>query len=213
MVFSLRFARQGAEAGPSLSLTMQPSTSKARTAYTSTALGLAAAFHREFSCCDYDTQRRKVCQSYRDKILSISHFADLTAAAFHDAFPQSLRESNRGEEFIAWTSFASLVQRQRKSRNRGAQLLQLQTSVLAIWGKDVFTHYGWRELPLDSTRLLHSVASKLPDWNFAVKVINDALIERHERRVVKHDNRAQRIGENSRSILRSTPRLSNALRM
>jgi hypothetical protein len=69
---------------------------------------------------------------------------------------------------------------------------------VAIWGKDVFTHYGWRELPLDSTKLLHSVASKLPDWNFAVKVINDALIERHERRVVKLDNRAQRIGEHSR---------------
>jgi hypothetical protein len=186
------------EAGPSLSLTVQPSRGKGRTAYTSTALGLAAAFHREFSCCTNDPQRRKVCQNYRDKILSICEFADLTAAAFHDAFPQFLREFSRGEDATAWTSFASLVQRQRKSRNRGAQLLQLQTTVVAIWGKDVFTHYGWCELPLDSTKLLHGVASKLPDWNFAVKVINDALIERHERRVVKLDNRAQRIGEHSR---------------
>jgi len=31
-----------------------------------------------------------------------------------------------------------------------------------------------------------------------MKVINEALIERHERRVVKLDNRAQRIGEHSR---------------
>jgi hypothetical protein len=186
------------KAGPSLSLAVQLSTDKGRTAYTSTALGLAAAFHREFSCCDNDSQRQKVCQSYRDKVLSISQFADVTAAAFHDAFPQFLRDSSREEDARAWTSFASLVQRQRKSQNRGAQLLQLQTSIVAIWGKAVFTHYGWCELPLDSTKLLHSVASRFPRWDFAVEAINDALLERHERRVVKHDNRAQRIGEHSR---------------
>lgn len=186
------------DAGPSLSLTAQPSTIKGRTAYTSMALGLAASFHGEFSCCDNDSQRRKVCQSYRDKILSMFQFADVTAAAFNDAFPQTLRESSRGEDARAWTSFASLVQRQRKTQNREAQLLQLQTSVVTIWGKDVFTHYGWRELPLDSTKLLHSVASKLPDWNLAVRMINDALLESHERRVVRRDNRVHRIGEHSR---------------
>jgi hypothetical protein len=100
------------EAGPSLSLTVQPSTVKGRTAYTSAALGLAATFHREFWCCNNDLQRRKVCQSYRDRILSISQLADVTAAALNDAFPQSLRESSRAEDARAWTSFARLVQLQ-----------------------------------------------------------------------------------------------------
>jgi hypothetical protein len=140
-----------------------------------------------------------VCQKYRDRILSISQFADITAAAFHDAFPRFLRESSRGEDARAWTSFASLVKRQRKSQNRGAQLLRLQTGIVAIWGNDVFTHYGWSRLPLDSTKLLHSVASTLRDWNIAVEVINETILARHERRVVNHDNRARQIGEHSRS--------------
>jgi hypothetical protein len=185
------------EAGPLLSLTVQPSTNKGRTAYTSTALGLAAAFHRELSCCDNDLQRRKVCQSYRDKILSISHFADVTAAAFHDAFPLYLREASRGEDARAWTSFTSLVQRQRKSQNRSAQLLRLQTGIVAHWGIDIVMHYGWCKLPLDSAKLLHSVARVLK-WPDAVEGMNLVLLERHQRRIVKHDNRAQRIGEHSR---------------
>lgn len=167
-------------------------------AYTSTAFNLATAFHREFSCCISDSQRRKVCQRYRDRILSISQFADVTAAAFNDAFPQFLRESSRGDDARAWTSFASLVKRQQKSHNRAAQLLRLQTSIVAIWGKDVFTHYGWGRLPLDSTKLLHSVASTLRDWEVAVEVINETILARHERRVVKRDNRARQIGEHSR---------------
>lgn len=109
-----------------------------------------------------------------------------------------LEALSRGDDARAWESFASLAQRQRKSRNREAQLLQLQTSVVAIWGKDVFTHYGWRELPLDSAKLLHSVASKLPKWDLAVEEIHHALIARHESRVIKKDNRARRIGEHAR---------------
>lgn len=191
------------DAAPSLPLaapfTLQPSPAKGGVpAYTSTAFSLAAAFHREFSCCVSDTQRRKVCQIYRDRILGISQFADVAAAAFHDAFPQFLRESSRGDDAKAWASFASLVKRQQKSQNRGAQLLRLQTSIVAIWGDDVFTHYGWRRLPLDSTKLLHSVASTLRDWRVAVEVINETILARHERRVVKHDNRARQIGEHSR---------------
>jgi hypothetical protein len=191
------------DAGSSLPLTVpltvQPSPDKdGAPAYTSTAFNLATAFHREFSCCVSDSQRRKVCQKYRDRILSISQFADVTAAAFNDAFPQFLRESSRGDDARAWTSFASLVKRQQKSHNRAAQLLRLQTSIVAIWGKDVFTHYGWGRLPLDSTKLLHSVASTLRDWKVAVEVINETILARHERRVVKHDNRARQIGEHSR---------------
>jgi hypothetical protein len=182
-----------------LSLNVHSSTSKTCPVHASTGLSLAAAFHCDFSSCNSDLERRKICQNYRDRILSISQFADVIAAALQDAFPQSLRESSRGEDAKAWTAFASLAQRQKKSRNREAQLLQLQTSIVALWGKDVFTHYGWRELPLDSTKLLYSVAIKLPQWDSAVEAINGALIERHERRVVKHDNRAQRIGEHSRS--------------
>jgi hypothetical protein len=60
------------EAEPSLSLTVQLSTDKGRTAYTSTALGLAAAFYREVLSCDDDPQRREVCQRYRDRILSVT---------------------------------------------------------------------------------------------------------------------------------------------
>jgi hypothetical protein len=186
------------EAGSSLSLTVQPYTDKGRTAYTSTALGLAAAFHREFSGCDDDPQRRKVCQSYRDRILSISHFADVTAAAFHDAFPQYLREASRGEDARAWTSFSSLVQRQRKSQNRRAQLLQLQTGIVATWGIEIVMHYGWCKLPLDSAKKLHSVAIELGNWDDAVEYFNETILERHVRRIIKHDNRARRIGEHSR---------------
>jgi hypothetical protein len=65
-----------------------------------------------------------------------------------------------------------------------------------------FKRASWRSgektfSPLDSTKLLHGVASKLPQWDLAVEAINDTIIERHERRIVKNDNCAIRIGEHS----------------
>ena len=120
------------EAESLLSLNVHSSTGKTRPIHASTALSLAAAFHCEFWSCNSDLEQRKVCQNYRDRILSISQFADVIAAALQDAFPQSLRESSRGEDARAWTAFASLAQRQKKSRNRDAQLLQLQTSIVAL---------------------------------------------------------------------------------
>jgi hypothetical protein len=65
------------EAGPSLSLAVQLSTAKGRTAYTSIALGIAAAFHCESSRCENDSQRQNVCQSYR-----VANMPQLCAAAY-----------------------------------------------------------------------------------------------------------------------------------
>jgi hypothetical protein len=48
---------------------------------------------------------------------------------------------------------------------------------------------------LDNTRLLRSVACKQRDWKLAVMLINSVMLERHETRVVKHNNRLPLIGE------------------
>ena len=164
----------------SISLTLSSLSQKSHTAYT-----LAEAFHGDFLRCTDEAQKRRVCCDYRDKILDIAKFTDILAAAFNDAFPRSLRDSTTERHKKAWTEFAGLVQRQKKSQSREAQQLQHQTCVVSIWGKAVFEHYGWHRLPLDSIRLLHSVACTLRQWSSAVESMNEVLLERHERRVLR----------------------------
>jgi hypothetical protein len=183
------------EGTSSISLTVSSLSQKDHTAYSSTAFALAEAFHSDFLRCTDETQRRKVCCDYRDKILGISKFTDILAAAFNDAFPRSLRESIAGKHKKAWTEFAGLVQRQKKSQDCEAQRLQHQTCIISIWGKDVFEHYGWHKLPLESSRLLHSVACTLRHWDSAVESINEVILERHGRRVAQNQNNAKLIGE------------------
>jgi hypothetical protein len=122
-------------------------------------------------------------------------WADDIAAAFTDAFAPFLQKSQRGQDAEAWKSFASLAQRSQQARTHDAQRIRHQTAVVAIWGADIFEHYGWYELSLDNTRLLRSVACKQRDWKLAVRLINSVMLERHETRVVKHDNRSPLIGE------------------
>jgi hypothetical protein len=183
------------EGTSSISLTVSSLSQKDHTAYSSTAFALAEAFHGDFRRCTDEAQRRKVCCDYRDKILGISKFTDILAAAFNDAFPRSLRESITGKHRKAWTEFAGLVQRQKRSQDREAQRLQHQMCVVSIWGKAVFEHYDWHRLPLDSIRLLHSVACTLRQWSSAVELMNEALLDRHKRRVVQNQNRSNLIGE------------------
>jgi len=183
------------EGTSSISLIVSSSSQKDHTAYSSTAFALAGAFHGDFLRCTDEAQRLKVCCDYRDKILGISKFTDILAAAFNDAFPRSLRESVAGKQKKAWTEFAGLVQRQKKSQDREAQRLQHQTCIISIWGKDVFEHYGWHRLPLESSRLLHSVACTLRHWDSAVESMNEVLLERHERRVTQYQNNSKLIGE------------------
>jgi hypothetical protein len=183
------------EGTSSISLIVSSSSQKDHTAYSSTAFALAGAFHGDFLRCTDEAQRLKVCCDYRDKILGISKFTDILAAAFNDAFPRSLRESVAGKQKKAWTEFAGLVQRQKKSQDREAQRLQHQTCIISIWGKDVFEHYGWHKLPLESSRLLHSVACTLRHWDSAVESMNEVLLERHERRVTQYQNNSKLIGE------------------
>jgi hypothetical protein len=189
-----------------VSLAIPCSADKDHVTYSSTALDLATAFHDELSRCRNEVQKLQVCCNYRDKILGVSKYADVLAAAFNDAFDPFLRQSGRKKSTEAWNEFTVLVQRQRSSQNREMQLLGHQTSIVAIWGNDVFQHYSWRKLPLDSARLLHSVASKLPQWDLAVSLVNDVLLERHARRIINGQNRAQLIGEHPRGSKIQDPR-------
>jgi len=164
-------------AGPSISLAVSSTTKKnPTTSFGSAALSLAAEFNR-------------------DTIMRISMWADDIAAAFTDAFTPFLQKPQRGQDTEACKSFASLAQRSQQTRAHDAQRIRHQTAVVAIWGADIFEHYGWHELSLDNTRLLRSVACKQRDWKLAVRLINSVMLERHETRVVKHDNRLPLIGE------------------
>jgi hypothetical protein len=46
-------------------------------------------------------------------------------------------------------------------QNRGAQLLRLQTGIVATWGIDIVMHYSWYKLLLDSAKKPHSDALSL----------------------------------------------------
>jgi hypothetical protein len=83
-----------------------------------TAFNFAEAFRVDFLRCTNEAQRRRVCCDYRDKILDISKFTDILAAAFNDAFPRSLRDPTTERHEKVWTEFAGLVQRQKKSQDR-----------------------------------------------------------------------------------------------
>jgi hypothetical protein len=96
------------EGSSSTSLTLSSMSHKIHTAIT-----LADAFHGDFLRCTDEAQRRIVCCDYRDKILDISKFTKILAAAFNDAFPRSLRGFTIERYKKAWIEFASLVQRQK----------------------------------------------------------------------------------------------------
>ena len=102
----------------SISLALSSLSQRSITAFT-----FAEAFYLDFLRCTDEAQRRRVCYDYRDKILDIPKFTDILAAAFNDAFPRSLRDSTIERHKKAWTEFAGLVQRSKKSHDREAQRL------------------------------------------------------------------------------------------
>jgi hypothetical protein len=167
MLLSLDSPNMTSEGSLSISLVLSSLSQRSITAFT-----FAEAFHLDFLRCTDEAQKRRVCCGYRDKILNISKFTDVLAAAFNDAFPQSLRDSTTERHKKAWTEFNVLVQRQKKSQSREAQRLQHQTCVVSIWGKAIFEHYGWHRLLLDPIRLLHSVACSLRQWSSAVAALS-----------------------------------------
>lgn len=181
--------------GPLISLAVSSTTRKSHTSFGPAALNLAANFNRELSLSKSDADRAKICRTYRDTIMRVSMWADDIAAAFTDAFAPFLQKSQQGQDAEVWKSFASLAQRSQHSRAHDAQRIRHQTAIVAIWGAEIFEHYGWHELSLDNTRLLRSVACTQHDWKLAVNMINDVMLERHEIRVVEHDNRLPLIGE------------------
>lgn len=86
-------------------------TTETSNADSDIALELAASYHHDFEECVDDAQVRRVCCTYRDRILGVSRMASVIAAAFKDAFPQSSQRPGRGKDGVAWTEFASLAQR------------------------------------------------------------------------------------------------------
>ena len=68
-----------------ISLTLSSLSQKSYTVYT-----LAEAFYSDFLCCTNEVQKHRVCYDYYDRILDISKFIDILAAAFNNAFPHSL---------------------------------------------------------------------------------------------------------------------------
>jgi hypothetical protein len=115
MLLSLDSLNMTLEWPLSISLTLSSFSQKSHTAST-----LAEAFYSEFLRCTDEAQRRRVCCDYRNKILDIFKFIDILAAAFNDAFPQSLRDSTTERHKKAWTEFTGLVQRQKRSQSREA---------------------------------------------------------------------------------------------
>jgi hypothetical protein len=109
MLLSLDSPNMTSEGSLSISLALSSLNQRSITAFT-----FAEAFHVDFLRCTDEAQRRRVCCDYRDKILDISKFTDILAAAFNDAFPQSLRDSTTERHKKAWTEFTGLVQRQKK---------------------------------------------------------------------------------------------------
>lgn len=140
-------------AGPSISLAVSSSTKKNPTAsFGSAALSLAAEFNRELVRSNSDADKAKICRTYRDTIMRVSMWADDIAAAFTDAFAPFMHKPQRGHDTEAWKSFASLAQRSQQTRTHDAQKVRHRTAIVAIWGADIFEHYGWHELSLDNTR-------------------------------------------------------------
>jgi hypothetical protein len=78
MLLSLDSPNMTSEVPSSISLTLSSFSQKSHTAFT-----LAEAFHSDFLRCTDEAQRRRVCCDYRDKILDISKFTDILAAAFN----------------------------------------------------------------------------------------------------------------------------------
>ncbi|GAB7336655.1 hypothetical protein MBLNU13_g10339t1 [Cladosporium sp. NU13] len=181
--------------GPSISLAVSTTKRNPTTSFGSAALSLAAEFDRELVRSKSDADKAKICRTFRDTVMRVSMWADDIAAAFTNAFAPFLHKPQRGQDTEAWKSFASLAQRSQQTRAHDAQRIRHQTAIVAVWGADISEHYGWHELSLDNTRLLRSVACKQRDWKLAVRLINSVMLERHETRVVKHDNRLPLIGE------------------
>ena len=177
-------------AAPLISLAVSSKTRKRPTTLSSAALSLAAEFNRELVRSQNDVDKAKVCRAYRDTIMKISTWADDIAAAFTDAFDPYSNKSQRGHDAEAWKSFAILAQRSRQTSKNDAQKIRHQTTIVAIWGGEIFEHYGWQELSLDNIRLLRSVACAQRDWKLAVRLINSVMLDRHQVRVVKNDNRS-----------------------
>jgi hypothetical protein len=182
-------------AGPLISLAVSSTTKKSHTPFGPAALSLAAEFNRELVRSNSDADKAKICRTYRDTIMRISMWADDIAAAFTDAFAPFLQRQQPGDDTEAWKSFASLAQRSQQARRHDGQRTRHQTAIVAIWGAEVFEHYGWHELSLDNTKRLRAVACTQRQWKLAVKLINSVMLERHELRVLQHDNRSPLIGE------------------
>lgn len=192
-------------ANPTISLRVSTTAGDHNTAYSATALRLAAAYNHELLRCKDDMQKRQVCCAYRDKILSISRFAEDVAAAFKDAFTPFLQDPSQGSD-AKWQEFTELARRERPAWDSTALKLRHQVAIVAIWGEAIFKHYGWRHLSLGSMKLLHSVARELREWESAVDLFNCVMLERHEQRVIQRNNRSMLIGEHPRSSKTSDPK-------
>jgi hypothetical protein len=81
MLLSLDSPNMTSEGSSSISLALSSLSQRSTTAFT-----FAEAFHVDFLRCTDEAQRRRVCCDYRDKILDISKFTDILAAAFNAPF-------------------------------------------------------------------------------------------------------------------------------
>ncbi|KAJ5195623.1 uncharacterized protein N7498_009061 [Penicillium cinerascens] len=172
-------------------MTLQPSPA-------AIAMSFAASFYRDAQACKGTQELARVHRAYRDKILALNKLAANIAAAFRPLLRNSLPPSDdNGNDARQWDEFDALAQKFQNSRDRESQHLRHQSGIIAIWGPDIFQHYGWQALPLDLMRKLHDLALLISRWEDVVHLLNSRMLARHELSVLRGNNYAHRIGQHS----------------
>ncbi|KJX96127.1 hypothetical protein TI39_contig805g00003 [Zymoseptoria brevis] len=160
-----------------------------------TILRLAGQFHTKARACKNETQLLKLYRESRDVILALEGTLSDVAATFWDIFGGKVPLNDKADE--QWKRFETLAKSNEKKRDSNdipAQRLMHEAGVIAIWGPEIFNHYGWQDWPLVTIRKLHQFARIVKDWHEAVRVFNAMLVHREELRA-NGNNQALKIGE------------------
>ncbi|SMY30275.1 unnamed protein product [Zymoseptoria tritici ST99CH_1A5] len=160
-----------------------------------TILRLAGQFHTKARACKNETQLLKLYRESRDVILALEGTLSDVAATFWDIFGSKVPLNDKADE--QWQRFETLAksnEKKRDSKDVPAQRVMHEAGVIAIWGPEIFNHYGWQGWPLVTIRKLHQFARIVKDWHEAVRVFNAMLVHREESRA-NGNNQALKIGE------------------
>ncbi|KAK1997110.1 hypothetical protein LX36DRAFT_657927 [Colletotrichum falcatum] len=194
---------QGRSGSGSLALDMNMDTETAPVHHrsllsaTEAALNFAAGFHRDAQACRGPLERRRLHETYRDRILAVDGIAANVAAALLPFLRGARGGTGDGGSRGRWGEFDRLAQRGGTMRDRESQHMQHRSGIVAAWGLECFEYYGWHALPLPLLRQLHDLAVLVPRWARAVDLLNAQMLARHELRVARGRNKALRVGEHS----------------